>query len=63
MNERFLKTIIRKVQDEQCPTHGEKATFKISGQIIVISDTCCSNFYQVISEKIQNCFDQAMLKF
>lgn len=62
MNEKFLKYVITKVQDEKCTEHEKKASFKIKGQVIVISDTCCNEFYQNMSDKIQDQINQEMFK-
>lgn len=63
MNEKFLNHVLSKVQNEECPVHKKKASFRIKGQLIVISDTCCPEFYKTMKNKIQDQFNQEMFKF
>jgi len=62
MNEKFLKFIIEKVKDEECAKHRKKASFKVKGETILIYDTCCTEFYNEISEKIRIKINQEMFK-
>lgn len=62
MNKKFLNRVIKQIEEEKCPNHGEHATFKIQGQVIVIGNTCCQEFYDLISKKIEEQINQEMYK-
>jgi hypothetical protein len=57
MNQILLKKIIEKVHDEKCPIHKEIAAFEIYERGIVIKNFCCSDFYKILTTRIQEEMD------
>ncbi len=53
MNQTLNKKVIAKIENEVCPRHGKSAKFECKGDVISIGEYCCSDFYDLLLEKIQ----------
>lgn len=58
MNKIFLNKVIDRVKSEKCPEHNKSASFQVADGVIVIGDYCCSEFYKIITERIQEEIDK-----
>lgn len=63
MNKRFLNVVISKVQNEEYSIHQQKVKLEINGDIILISNACCSEFYDEISEKLKEVYNKESNRF
>lgn len=63
MNKILLNKVIDEVKQEKCPEHGKCASFQVADDVIIIGDYCCSDFYKVITERIQEEIDKQTLLF
>jgi hypothetical protein len=52
MNQISTNKIIEKLNKEICPKHNKSARFKGKNGVFIISDHCCSEFYNFLAQRI-----------
>ena len=57
MNQILIEKIVKKVHNEKCLIHNETASFEIYEGAIVIKNFCCSDFYKILTTRIQEEMD------
>ena len=62
MNKKFNDKVIKGVENETCEKHGKSAQFEVTNDAIIISDCCCSEFYNYLANRIQKEYDNQFLK-
>jgi hypothetical protein len=63
MNKITIDRIIVKLRLEVCPIHGKSAKFFAKNGVIVISEYCCSDFYQHLTMVTQDEIDKLTDRF
>ena len=61
MNKLVLKKVIEKIENEKCPAHDQRASFKVFEGGIVMGDYCCATFYKTLTKRIEEELNRQML--